>query len=181
MPTSRPLHLGELYTKIIEKNYSTFLDVGCGFGKNGFLIREYQEVWKNKYTREHWTSKVDAIEIFEKYLTPVHSYIYDNVHVGNCLDILPGLPKYDLIICTAMIEHLEKEDAKAIMEMMIEKSSNYYFTIPKVVGNSPGWSAKGVGFNKFEAHISGEWTMEELSHFGDVKLLGDRVWRITNV
>ena len=54
----------------------SILDVGAGFGGAGFLIRQYLDLRTDrKKGFADWSIRIDGIEIFEKYITPVHAYI----------------------------------------------------------------------------------------------------------
>ena len=48
----------------------SILDVGCGFGKYGMLLREYLDVWHERYDKERWQVRIVGIEAFEQYRNP---------------------------------------------------------------------------------------------------------------
>ena len=53
-----------------------------------------------------WQCRIDCIEAFEKYITPAHKYIYNNIYIGNATGILPALDHhYDLILMVDVLEH----------------------------------------------------------------------------
>lgn len=54
MPTSSPDPITYVCKKIVEVKPNTVLDVGVGFGKYGFLAREYTDIWNDRYFREEW-------------------------------------------------------------------------------------------------------------------------------
>jgi ubiquinone/menaquinone biosynthesis C-methylase UbiE len=56
MPTSYLNNIPDIITAIKSQNPKSILDVGCGFGKYGFLIREYLELW----SIEHRYKKVNG-------------------------------------------------------------------------------------------------------------------------
>jgi hypothetical protein len=178
MGTSRPFYLSEFCNLILEKQPKTVLDIGPGFGKNGFLVREFTDIWNHRYSKESWRTKIDCIEIFPEYLNNTHRHIYNNVFIGNAYSVIDNLEDYDLIIATDIIEHFERTQAEEMMHKIINKSKNYYITIPKNVGNRGGMSQIGTSFNKYEAHISGEWSQEQLNQFGDCHLFNNWTWRI---
>jgi hypothetical protein len=94
MPTSSYLQLNEITQLIYQTRPHSVLDIGVGFGKYGVLAREYLEFWGAAADYEKWTRRIDGIEVFDKYLTPLHKYVYDNIYTGDAREILPpaGLP-----------------------------------------------------------------------------------------
>ena len=179
MGTSRPFYLSDFADFVLVNQPTTCLDIGIGFGKNGSLIREYTDIWNGRYTKDNWKTRIFGIEIFEEYITDSSRYIYDQVFVMDAYEFLKiQKSKMDLIVATDVVEHFEREKAIEMMSMIKEKSNNYFITIPKNVGNRPGHSSKGVGFNKYEAHISGEWTRQELEKFGTVRDYNNWIWNI---
>lgn len=79
------------------------LDVGCGYGKHGVLLREYL----------HPTPIVHGVEAWEPYVTANRLRgIYDKLIVGDVLEMTKKqLDKYDMVVMGDVIEHLEKEAA----------------------------------------------------------------------
>lgn len=91
MPSSHYFQLNEIVDLIALTNPVKVLDIGVGFGKYGFLAREYLELWKDGGEYQKWDRQIDGIEAFEPYITPVHKFIYNTIFIGNALDILPSL------------------------------------------------------------------------------------------
>lgn len=178
MGTSRPFYIPRLCNWIIDYKPESILDIGVGFGKNGFLAREYTDIWSRRYAKSSWKTKIDGIEIFEAYITDVHRDIYTSVFVGDVFDILPKLDHYDLIIATDVVEHLTRQKAVEVLKYIREKSGQYFVTIPKNVGTRGGHASEGTGFNDHEGHVSGEWSEKELKEFGNPTLLDDWIWML---
>src|SRR5439155_62198 len=64
----------------------SILDVGVGFGKWGHLFREYTDILEaehepSRYDRENWQVRIEGIEGHAAYLTPMHHFLYDQIHV----------------------------------------------------------------------------------------------------
>lgn len=180
MGTSRPFYLSELANLILDKRPKTILDIGPGFGKNGFICREYTDIWNHNYTRDTWKTRIDCVEIFEEYITDIHRNVYTNIIIEDAYEYLKRCDKYDLIIATDVVEHFERPRAIEMMNNISRKSNFFYVTIPKNVGNRGGMASNGVSFNEHEAHISGEWSLEQLSVFGNVLLFNNWIWRVSN-
>lgn len=160
MPCSRPSALAPMCNRIMEKNPMSVLDIGIGFGKFGFLAREYTDVRLGRYF--DWETRIDGIEIFEKYITQLQRKIYDNIYIGNAINILPTLDHYDMIICSDMLEHLSKKDGVFLLDSIKEKSKFAMIVTPVKV-----LQQEAIYNNEYERHISA-WPEEELEKWGNV-------------
>ena len=108
------------------------LDIGFGFGKNGFLIREYAELWYgNNVDPKSWKHNIDGIEAFGDYIQDWHNQIYNKIYMGDALDVLPSLDKYDLIVMTDVLEHFEKDDGFKVLDLIFDKCDNFLITTQK--------------------------------------------------
>lgn len=151
MPTSRPYHLHWICQEIINIKPKSILDIGIGFGSKGMLFREYTDVWNQRYWKKDWQVKIDGIEIFKKYITQLQKKIYDNIFIGNALEVIDKLDNYDLIYCGDMIEHLKKEEGLKLIEKMKEHAKIVIIATPIIVSDQ-----KTVLGNKYETHKS-QW------------------------
>jgi len=149
LPTSHFYQLNEIMELIFYLKPKKILDIGTGFGKYGFLSREYLDIWgrQNHDFNEHYCI-IDGIEVFEKYITPVHDYIYDNIYIGNAKDLLPTLDKkYDLILLIDVLEHFDYDGGLKILSECKKVGRNIIISTPKDIGNQ-----KGSRGNVFETH-----------------------------
>ena len=146
------------------------LDVGVGFGKYGFLSREYLEIWRShRIYRDDWEIRIDGIEAFKSYLTPVHDFIYDNIHIGNAIDILPTLKiNYDLILLVDIIEHFTFEEGMKILNECRARTRNIIISTPINIGHQ-----KDAFGNSFEIHKF-QWRKEHFDKFAEKFFLCDR-------
>ncbi|MHC4541469.1 MAG: FKBP-type peptidyl-prolyl cis-trans isomerase [Planctomycetota bacterium] len=160
MPSSRPSALAPMCNRIIEKNPTSVLDIGIGFGKFGFLAREYTDIRLGRYFS--CETRIDGIEIFEKYVTPLQRQVYDNIYIGNAISILPTLGVYDMIICSDMLEHLSEKDGVFLLDSIKEKSRFAMIVTPVRVLRQ-----EALYDNENEKHIS-VWPKEILSKWGEV-------------
>ncbi|MBN1591537.1 MAG: hypothetical protein JW888_18630 [Pirellulales bacterium] len=105
MPTSNLFQLNEITQLIKTTNPNALLDVGVGFGKYGFLAREYLELWGRQQDYGDWTRRIDGIEAFADYVGPLQRLIYNTIHIGNALEVLPTLDaRYDLVLLIDVLE-----------------------------------------------------------------------------
>ena len=160
MPSSDFATLPPVMRLILGSSKNTILDIGPGFGKFGVLCREYADIWQIRYDKESWKTKIDCIEVFENYITPLHKYIYDNIYVGKAEELIHQLDNYDLILVLDVIEHMDKEVGIQFLKNCKEKAKTIIVSTPN------GHSSQGVVFgNEYEVHRCG-WSIPELESLG---------------
>jgi hypothetical protein len=106
---------------VLQLRPRSILDVGVGFGKWGHLFREYTDIVASesehaRYLRGNWQVRIDGIEGYPEYLTEMHRYLYDSIHIGEMTQVLPRLGRYDLIFMGDVIEHLDKSQGRAFIQ-----------------------------------------------------------------
>ena len=155
MPSSSYEPIADAMKIIMEMGPNKILDVGCGFGKFGFLCREYLEVYGYRYNKEKWIRRIDTIEAYPNYITPIHKYLYNNIYIGDILDFIDKIENYDLIILSDVIEHIEKEKALKLLDDLCKKSPRLLVITPN--GFRPQTSSNNpyVRENKYEEHTCG--------------------------
>jgi len=159
-----------------EVGPSSVLDVGIGMGQYGVLARHNLESlnlfdvsnWEGRQrSRQEWTVRIDGIEGYATYLTPVHEYAYDEIRIGDALHILPtiGADTYELVIAIDILEHFEAQDGLRFLEQLRRVSSKYVLvSTPKVVHRQT------VFANPYENHRS-KWSRDQLSDAGYDRIL----------
>lgn len=173
MPSSAFTYIPEVLKYIyLEVDPKTILDVGVGFGKWGFLCREYLDVEKRRnIQKKDWKVKIHAIEGYREYIGPVHHYIYDIIFLDKAEKVMGYLANtekrdqripdcYDLILVMDMIEHLEKEDAIQFLKDCFSVGKNVIISTPLGFRKQDGISG-----NVLEIHRSG-WTPSDLVKLG---------------
>jgi len=143
------------------------LDVGCGFGKWGFLIRDQFDVMLGfAYSKEKWKFDITGVEIFSDYITPVAEYIYNRVIEGDIFRCLDRLDRYDVVILGEILEHFPKDQGKRLISEMFCRTENIILSTP--LGY---YHQEESGGNPYQAHKSG-WTLED---FRDHKIIEYRI------
>jgi SAM-dependent methyltransferase len=115
MPTSDHHNINTIVSVITALRPKSALDLGCGFGKYGLLMREYLDVWQERLDRRDWTINLEAIEGCERYKSPVLDHVYNKVHYGDACSVLPQMGRFDLILIADVIEHFEKAVARSLI------------------------------------------------------------------
>lgn len=160
MPTSPPYQLNEIIYTVMIYDPMSILDIGIGFGKYGFLLREYLEFWNGNRNYKNWKKQIDGIEIFEEYITPLHNFIYNRIYVGNAVELLPELEKkYDLILLIDVIEHLNYENGLRLLEECKKRARNVLISTPRDIGTQ-----KDEFNNQYETHIF-QWKKKYFNRF----------------
>jgi SAM-dependent methyltransferase len=130
MPTSDFHNINCILGVAVQLNPLRVLDVGCGFGKYGVLVREYLDVWHERLEPSQWRAELVGIEGCERYRNPIHDYVYSEMHFGDACEIVPTLGEFDLILIADMIEHLEKQDARRLVEECLKRSPVVVISTP---------------------------------------------------
>lgn len=160
MPSSHPYQLNEIVELIRLADPKAMLDVGVGFGKYGFLAREYLELWDGREKYDQRARRIDGLEAFPGYVTAHHRLIYDHLYVGDALDILLSLDiRYDLIVAVDILEHFDYETGKKFLRACTERARNVIVSTPWYVGQ------QGAAFgNPYETHRF-QWERRHFSEF----------------
>jgi len=157
MPSSNPSLIPTISKWIWTLNPNSILDVGCGFGRYGFLCRDILDICKGRYKKSEWGVKIDGIEIFKYYITPMHEYLYDEIIIGDIRKDEIG--NYDLIILGDVIEHIEKEEGLRLVSRLLRKCKWMIIQTPH------GFMKQGTVFgNPNEEHIS-SWYPEDFNEY----------------
>lgn len=164
MPSST-WHNIETFVEIIRKlQPASFLDVGVGNGKWGFLVREYTDVWDGHFVRSQWKCNIEGIEIYEPYISEnTHQReIYDRIHIGDATSVINLLGTFDVIYAGDVLEHIEKDESVKLVRQLIAKTQKALIcSIP--LGTE--WLGKRGYENGYEDHIS-SWQLQELTGLG---------------
>ncbi len=167
MPTSYLNNIPTIIGAVKSQSPKSILDVGCGFGKYGFLIREYLELWtaEHRYNKSDWKIHLDALEPFEQYITEAHQYIYDTIYNYTVQQFIDenSNTHYDTILMIDVLEHFPKDEGMKIINNLKNISDNILVSIPIVV------SKQGAAFgNSLETHYD-TWEQDELKSIGAYK------------
>jgi hypothetical protein len=119
------------------------IDVGAGEGKWGRLLRD--------------RVRIDALEIWPPYVErfPLGE-LYAGVHVADAREF-GAWDEYEAAILGDVLEHMPKDDARALVDRMLAAGLTLFLSIP--VTDCP---QRGEPFgNPYEEHVA-QWTHEEL-------------------
>jgi len=165
MPSSRPNTIPTVLHLVHQLKPRSILDVGVGFGKWGHLFREYTDILEAehdpaRYQRENWQVRIDGIEGFPQYLTGMHRYLYNEIHIGDARVLIRGLPVYDLVFMGDVLEHMDKADGQRFLQDAFARAHK------AVVITTPKYETDQADLcgNELERHRS-LWSAREFEEF----------------
>lgn len=162
MPTSTFSHIPTFCLFLDKTKPGSFLDIGLGNGKMGFIARDWLDVMHGGgYRKEDWKVRIDGIEIFPDYVQDHQKAIYDNIYIGDALKVIDNLVNYDLVYLGDVLEHFTKERAWQMLDKCAEHS-NKYIIIAIPLGEK--WTQPEIYGNPYEEHKS-FWKFEEFEPF----------------
>ncbi|PDO11638.1 MAG: hypothetical protein BLM47_00480 [Candidatus Reconcilbacillus cellulovorans] len=166
MPTSYVQAIPSVVDAVLRAAPSSVLDVGVGFGKYGLLLREATDVAAGRYRPDEWRLRIDGIEIFAPYRTPVHDYAYNRVYYGDMFEVLERLPVYDVVLLIDVLEHVPKEDGRRLIDKLLSRAGK------KLIVSTPLYPAPQGDYrgNVHETHRS-RWTLVDFQSW-------DSCWRL---
>lgn len=182
MPFSQSSQISTIVGCVEALQPRSVLDVGVGMGQYGFLLRtnlEHVGLFQVDGTegrqapRERWQVRIDGIEGYAGYLTPVHEWAYNRVTVGDALQVLPTIAggSYDLVIAIDILEHFETPQGLMFLEQCRRVARRM-----ALVSTPKQFCEQHVPANPFEDHRS-VWSCEELAAQGYKRVLpNDESW-----
>lgn len=167
MPTSSWKTLTDVLDllMVIKPKPTCLLDIGIGFGKYGFLAKEYLTYWGNRYqTNNQAKIKIDGIEGYPLYVTDLQNLIYDHIFIGNAIEVIRSIQdkQYDVALLIDVLEHFPVDMGMKILEECLRVSTTTIISTP--IEFEPQQEAFG---NPLERHLS-VWDEQMLKAAGAV-------------
>lgn len=134
------------------------LDVGTGFGKWGFLLREYLDAWHGRTQKADWRAKIDGVEAFPGYISDLQMGIYDHIYQMPIELVIKSrwLEDYELILMAEVLEHLDRKTGETVLRGLWDHCKHLIVTTPTYE------SGQGeIHSNPYEEHKS-LWSPEEI-------------------
>jgi SAM-dependent methyltransferase len=172
MPTSFPENISRIITLIMEIKPFSILDVGSGFGKYGYLCREYLDVVQGRFQKEDWKVRIDGIEGFPPYLSDLQRFIYNRLIEGDIFANLAVFKdqSYDLALAIDVLEHFEKEKGLQFLQECQRVARVVLVSVPV------GYPQGALFGNPLEAHRA-EWTKKDFQRLNaPLVLKGYQSW-----
>jgi SAM-dependent methyltransferase len=146
---------------------SAILDVGCGYGKWGYLLKTdywYTKSGRRKSALKHFV----GVDVYARYLKLVkHHRIYDDVVLCDAR-YLPFMEKaFNTVLILEVVEHLPKHEGAKILREAEQIADNL------VIVSTPAYfiRQKDRDRNVFQKHLS-KWTINDFAEVGYSIVLG---------
>jgi hypothetical protein len=174
VPSSFPDALSVVAAWVQALAPAAVLDVGIGFGKYGLLFREYLDVSPRSERGEAYGAaasrvRIDGIEAYAPYVGALQRAIYDQIHVGDALAVLPRLGRYDLVFAADVLEHFTRPDGERFLEAAAQHAAMGVLIVTPALD----LPQEDVFGNPFERHRS-FWTPDDFRPRPGADVL---VWR----
>src|SRR5207249_869296 len=170
MPSSRPNVIPTFIHLLQQLKPRSILDVGVGLGKWRHLLREYTDIREAerdpaRYQRQSWQVRIDGLEGHAAYLTPMHHYLYQEIHLGDAAALMKTLPNYDLVFLGDIIEHFDKEAGLRLLGDALARANKV------VIVSTPRYETaqEDLCGNKLERHRS-LWAAKDFRRFPGAQL-----------
>jgi len=160
MPYSNLEQLTPIINELKIIRPKTILDVGCGLGVYGYMIRLYLELYgddenfmKKLTGKKPWEITMHGIEGYKGYLKYIPSWAYDKIINDSAMKILRKIKdrQYDMVLALAIVEHFEKHDGFAFLNELKRVGKKVIVSVPMK------WQEQYVPENDLETHRS-HWT-----------------------
>lgn len=176
MPFSQSSQLSTIIHYAEQLKPLSVLDLGTGMGQYGFLLRtnleninlfEISGATGQQRPREQWKVRIDGVEGFAGYITPVHAYAYNNMQISDVLDALPRIAddSYDLVIGIDILEHFTTENGSVFLDHCKRVAKR-----AALVSTPKAFHAQEIEANPFENHRS-VWSVNDLADKGFTHIL----------
>jgi len=163
--SQHPLEITPYFASLIPNNSRTFVDVGCGYGSIGYLLRVHLLMSRIK-------GELIGLDVSREYFQHLtQSNVYDHLVLASA-SALPFKDKeIDVSLSIEVIEHLDKREAiRMLQELDRITKKRAILTTPN------GFHQVFEALNIYEIHRSG-WTPSELKKFGfKVRGIGIKLW-----
>ena len=147
---------------ILKLQPESFLDIGVGNGRWGFLFREYTDLWQGRTQKEDWKAQVDGIEIFAPLVQDHQRAVYKRIFVGNAFTLIDELHSYDFVWAFDLLAAFDKPKGFEMIRKMREKTGTL-LAVWQTLGEKVPVASPSK--NPYEAKAS-SWTLQDFAEAG---------------
>jgi 2-polyprenyl-3-methyl-5-hydroxy-6-metoxy-1,4-benzoquinol methylase len=156
-----PLELCPLVLPLVAGR--RILDLGCGLGQWGFLLRSRCD--PNDPAGPPQVTGVDAHEASVRFCSGLG--VYADLHASDAVEFLEGQPPaaFDTVLAIELIEHLERGRGALLLDGIVRVAAQV------AIVSTPNWesfrpgAATAAGYNPYEHHLS-RWTPKDFRSKG---------------
>ncbi len=143
-----------------RREFKKVLDIGAGVGTYALMGR---------FPDQHWT----AVEVFEPYVDMFNlngkydAVFVDDIRTANIVD------DFNLIIAADMLEHMTKDEAKAVIANLLTHCEQLFISVPvQHHDQEPGPEG-----NQYERHVD-HWHPEEMRLLLKNRLISETIGEV---
>lgn len=165
MPTSSSYILTPVISFAGWLNPQSVLDVGCGYGQWGMLLRQHLDCpWDIHEGIPRWRRRIDGVEAWEPYRNSLWDFAYDEIKVKEATSLLSELDAnaYELTLCIEVLEHMTVQAGRGLLSNLKRVSEHVLVTTP----DRP-LLQDDIGGNPYETHHAW-WSWGALKEAGAV-------------
>jgi SAM-dependent methyltransferase len=143
---------------VVQLQPRSVLDVGCGYGKWGLLIREALDFIAGRHTSDEWLVRIDGVDAFPQ-ASPLLGWVYDSFQVADIVSVSSSVRDHDLVVLGDVLEHIEKATGERLLADLLAANRCVLVNTPRE------WFEQGaIGGNPFERHRS-FWTVDDFARW----------------
>ena len=141
----------------------SFLDIGCGHGKWGYLLKKY---------RRGGGITVTGVDLFKPHLPPLQREgVYDHLEVADAKSLPFEDKSFDSTVACEIIEHLPHNCGREFISELVRVSKmSFVVTTPNFPCIRGGCKTLN-GFDEYEAHLC-YYTYSEFQNMGFTQVIG---------
>jgi hypothetical protein len=148
---------------VVQLRPASVMDVGCGYGKWGFLVREALDFVGGRHTQHDRSVRIDGIDAYPVE-SPLLDWVYDSVTTGEVMD--EEISGYDLVVMGDVIEHIPKRQGREIVDELLARNRCVLVNTPRE------FFQQEILDNPYETHRS-FWTAKDFARWpADVDIRG---------
>ncbi len=166
MPHSPHWSISTMIEHVVRLQPRSVMDVGHGYGKWGFLIREALDFVGQRHAREEWAVRIDGLDAFPQ-SSPLLEWAYNNLEVADVLTVSGEISGYDVVLLGDVIEHMPKHDGIRLLTELLNQNRSVLVNTPRAY-----FEQHDIGGNPFERHRS-YWSPDDFSRWpADIDVRG---------
>ncbi len=180
MATSRNESISPVINAVMECDakygVNSVLDVGCGAGLYGSVLRQYLDYTHNRIKKPKWEVTIDGIEGCERFKTPNWKN-YNNVEIAD-IGKKEFDQTYDVVLFLDVVEHFEAKEAHLLLEKLYA-ITNKYLIIASPTNFREQWEPEEKWNTDYQRHkslITPDNLEEHFNRIQFIQLPKDLVW-----
>lgn len=125
----------------------SYLDVGCGYGKWGFLLRKYRG------TEYGADLRITGVDLFEPHIASLRpTGLYEELACCSATELPFSNQSFDSAVCCEVLEHLPRAEGPRLFSQLKRVCRQGFLITTPLFDCYRGGGETLDGFNPYEAH-----------------------------